>query len=136
MDQVVQEERGPALLSRVADDKGLGHVPAWSTYASSRVLPDYAVAVARSNLWPGAFAIAKDTIFENVYVGWGKKYSLDTYAPPPPPQPLPEYPVSQEIEEALDPTVEEEKAFHDKQEANKASEDLEDDDVDDDDEDD
>jgi len=136
LDQNIIPESGPSLLASVSDDKGIGSVPAWSTYPSSRVLPEYAVAVARSNIWPGAYAIAKESVFENIYVGWGKKYSAFTYAPPQPPLPQDEYPLSQEIQEALDPTVQEEKEFEDRKDANKASEEMEEEEIDDDDDDD
>ena len=33
-------------------------MPAWSARLSSNVLPQYAVAIASSNLWPGAHAYA------------------------------------------------------------------------------
>merc|ERR1739847_93766 len=62
-------EEGPKLLSSVADDTGLGlGLSSWTTYISSRVLPEYAVAIARSNRWPGAYAFAKGKRFENVYI--------------------------------------------------------------------
>lgn len=32
--------------------------PPWSTRISSNLIPQYAVAFARSNLWPGAYAYA------------------------------------------------------------------------------
>ena len=49
--------------------------------------------------------------FENVYVGWGQKYSSENYSPPAPPIPQEEYPSGPEITEADDPTVEEENAL-------------------------
>lgn len=133
---VVIPETGPNLLGSVGDDKGIGLVPAWSTYASSQVLPEYSVAVARSNIWPGAFAIAKEKTFENIYVGWGAKYAGKPYAPPQPPAPFEEFPTSQEIAEVLDPTVEEEIAYKERMAAKNAAEDMEEEEMDDDDDDD
>lgn len=49
--------------------------------------------------------------FENMYIGWGVKYSGDGYSPPLPPPPQEEYPSGLDITEALDPTVEEEVEF-------------------------
>lgn len=55
--------------------------------------------------------------FENLYIGWGHKYSPDSYAPPVPPPASQEYPSGPEITEADDPSVEEEQAFRTAQEA-------------------
>ncbi|KAK1337970.1 hypothetical protein QTO34_001074 [Cnephaeus nilssonii] len=55
--------------------------------------------------------------FENLYIGWGHKYSPDSYAPPVPPSASQEYPSGPEITEADDPSVEEEQAFRAAQEA-------------------
>ena len=73
--------------------------------------------------------------FENVYVGWGQKYSSENYSPPAPPIPQDEYPSGPEITEADDPTVEEENALRAaQQEAFEDAEDEgDDDDFDDDD---
>ena len=72
--------------------------------------------------------------FENVYVGWGQKYSSENYSPPAPPAPQEEYPSGPEITEADDPTVEEENALRAaQQEAFEEAEDDDDDDFDDDD---
>jgi len=119
-------ETGPTLLGSVAEDRALGtDLPAWSTYISSRVLPEYAVAVARSNRWPGAYALGKVRRFENVYIGWGQKYNIDCYTPPCPPNPEPEFADSSDVMEIEDPTVEEEQAFKQRQEeAAKAADDM------------
>jgi len=47
--------------------------------------------------------------FENIYVGWGHKYSAISYSPPAVVPVQAEYPQGPEITEALDPTPEEEK---------------------------
>lgn len=119
-------EEGPKLLSSVAQDHGLGlGLSSWTTYISSRVLPEYAVAIARSNRWPGAYAFAKGKRFENIYIGWGSKYSVDNYTPPCPPPPMPEYAGGPEITEVEDPSVEEEKALElRQQEAAKAADEM------------
>lgn len=73
--------------------------------------------------------------FENIYVGWGQRYSAENYSPPPPPPPQEEFPSGPEITEAEDPSVEEEKALKAAQqealEAAEMEEDEEDDDEDD-----
>lgn len=55
--------------------------------------------------------------FENVYIGWGHKYSPDNYTPPALPPVYQEYPSGAEITEMDDPSVEEEQAFEASREA-------------------
>ncbi|MEQ2310683.1 Radial spoke head protein 4 A [Ameca splendens] len=87
------------------------NIPPWSSKLSSILTSQYAIAVLRSNLWPGAFAYARGKKFENIYVGWGLKYVGEVYTPPGPPLPLNEYPSGSEITELLDPSPEEEQDF-------------------------
>ena len=35
-------------------------MPAWSARLSSNIIPQYAVAIVSSNLWPGAHAFATE----------------------------------------------------------------------------
>lgn len=49
--------------------------------------------------------------FENLYIGWGHKYSPDSYTPPAAPPVCQEYPSGPEIKEMDDPSVEEEQAL-------------------------
>ena len=66
--------------------------------------------------------------FENVYLGWGHKYSQDNYSPIAPPVICEEFPSGPEITEAEDPTPEEEAALRAaKQEAQEAAEEMEED---------
>jgi radial spoke head protein 4A len=46
--------------------------------------------------------------FENVYLGWGHKYTTDNINPPLPSQPFEEYPSGPEITEADDPSPQDE----------------------------
>lgn len=65
--------------------------------------------------------------FENVYMGYGHKYSPDNYSPTPPPAVQEEYPSGPEITETEDPTPEEEMALRAaQQEAMEAAEEMED----------
>ena len=56
--------------------------------------------------------------FENVYIGWGHKYSTDNINPPLPPQPSEEYPSGPEITEAEDPSPQDEAQLRKAQEEN------------------
>ncbi|XP_043448122.1 radial spoke head protein 4 homolog A isoform X1 [Prionailurus bengalensis] len=112
-----EQEVGPPLLTPISEDLEIQNIPPWTTRLSSNLLPQYAVAVLRSNLWPGAYAFSNGKKFENFYIGWGHKYSPDNYTPPALPPVYQEYPSGAEITEMDDPTVEEEQAFRAAQEA-------------------
>ncbi|KAH7823831.1 putative Radial spokehead-like protein 1 [Monocercomonoides exilis] len=61
-----------------------------------------------SNYWPGAYTLAygkESCKVSSIYIGWGKKHTIDTYTMPPPPSIPDEYP---DVEEMNDPTPEEE----------------------------
>ncbi|KAM5283238.1 radial spoke head protein 4 homolog A isoform 2-T2 [Hipposideros larvatus] len=111
------EEVGPPLLTPISEDLEIQNMPPWTTRLSSNVVPQYAIAVLRSNLWPGAYAFCNGKKFENLYIGWGHKYSPDSYTPPVPPPVCQEYPSGPEITEMDDPSVEEEQVFRAAQEA-------------------
>jgi len=49
--------------------------------------------------------------FDNVYIGYGLKYSSENYSPPAPPAAQEEFPSGPDITEAEDPTVEQERAL-------------------------
>ncbi|KAK1330061.1 hypothetical protein QTO34_010246 [Cnephaeus nilssonii] len=74
--------------------------------------------------------------FENMYIGWGHKYSPDNFNPMLPPPVQQEYPSGLEVMEMSDPTVEEEQALKAAQEqALAAAEEEEEDEEEDEDED-
>ncbi|KAM7410668.1 hypothetical protein PAMA_001891 [Pampus argenteus] len=106
-----EPEVGPPLFTPLSQDAEMFNTPPWTSRMSSTLTPQHAVAVLRSNLWPGAYAYACGNKFENIYIGWGLKYSGQGYSPPVPPLPQKEYPSGPEITEALDPTPEEEQAL-------------------------
>ena len=64
--------------------------------------------------------------FENVYVGWGHKYSVDNMNPQLPPMPQEEFVSGPEITEAEDPSPQDEAALKKAQEqAEEAGEEAE-----------
>ncbi|KAH0615889.1 hypothetical protein JD844_026492 [Phrynosoma platyrhinos] len=73
----------------------------------------------------GTRAGAMQERFDNIYIGWGHKYSPDNYSPPLPPMVQSEYLSGPEITEASDPTVEEELALKAAQEEALAAEEME-----------
>jgi len=124
-DQAVPEE-GPALLTPVSEDAEVDNMAPWTARLSSNLIPQYAIAVMHSNLWPGAHAFAVGKTFENLYIGWGHKYSAENYSPPPPPAIQEEFPSGPEITETEDPSPEEESALRAAQlEAQEAAEEME-----------
>lgn len=106
-----EPEEGPPLLTSAAEDEKIDGMLAWSTKLSSAVLPQYAAAIASSNLWPGAHSYAVGKTFENIYIGWGKKYSSRPFNPKLPPMLQEEFPAGADIAETVDPTAEQEKAL-------------------------
>jgi len=118
-EDAVEAEVGPPLLHPLQNDDPIGGLPAWSTKLSSTLNPEFAWVLISSNRWPGAHAYALDREFDNIYIGWGHKFIVEPYSPAQPPAPADQFPVTEEITEAQDPTREEEIAF----EASKAEED-------------
>ncbi|KAK6487753.1 radial spoke head protein 6-like protein A-like [Huso huso] len=106
-----EPEVGPPLLTPVSEDAEINNTPPWTGKLSSNLIPQHAVAVMKSNLWPGAHAFATGKKFENIYLGWGHKYSAENYSPPAPALLQQEYLSGPEITEVDDPSVEEEQAL-------------------------
>ncbi|XP_065882304.1 radial spoke head protein 6 homolog A-like [Dysidea avara] len=106
-----EPEIGPQLLTSISEDDKVDHMPAWSCRLSSGLVPQYAIAIVSSNLWPGAHTFGFNKTFENVYIGWGLKYQSGSFNPQLPPTVQEEFPAGADITEAVDPTVEQEQAL-------------------------
>ncbi len=106
--QEYQPEQGPQLLTPIGADAEIENTKAWTAKISSNLIPQYACAFVRSNLWPGAYAFARGMIWENIYVGYGHKYTTTDYKAEFPPIPAEEYNDGPEIGEADDPSAEDE----------------------------
>ena len=104
----IEPEQGPPLLTPIGGDAEILSTKAWTAKISSPLIPQYACAFVRSNLWPGAYAFARGTTSENIYVGFGHKYTTSDYGPELPPVPANECSDGPEIGEAEDPSPEEE----------------------------
>jgi len=132
-DEEVQPETGPSLLSSIMQDPPVDAMPAspaWSAKLTSQKAQQFAGVILSSNRWPGAHALAynKGLQFQNVYLGWGHKYSSQPFSPPLPPTAEAEFKTGQEIMEKTDPTPQEVDEFN----ARNAEEEDDDDDDDDD----
>ncbi|XP_033016481.1 radial spoke head protein 6 homolog A-like [Lacerta agilis] len=124
-EQEESQEVGPPLLTPLSEDADIQHIPPWSAETSTNLVPQYALAVLQANLWPGAHAFAIGRKFDNIYIGWGHKYSAENFSPQLPPPVQTEYLSGPEITETTDPTVEEEMALKAAQEEALAAEEME-----------
>ncbi|KAM6222454.1 radial spoke head protein 6 homolog A [Rhynchocyon petersi] len=107
----MEQEVGPPLLTPLSEDAEIMHISPWTARLSSSLSSQYSVAIVYSNLWPGAYTYAFGRKFENIYIGWGHKYSPENFNPAVPAPVQREYPSGPEITEIHDPTVEEEQAL-------------------------
>ncbi|XP_006142152.1 LOW QUALITY PROTEIN: radial spoke head protein 6 homolog A [Tupaia chinensis] len=132
----VEQEVGPPLLTPLSEDAEIMHMSPCPARLSCALCPQYSVAIVRSNLWPGAYTFATGKKYENIYIGWGHKYSAENFNPALPAPVQQEYPSGPEILEMSDPSVEEEQALKAAQEqALAAAEEEEEDEEEDEDED-
>ncbi|CAG9862562.1 unnamed protein product [Phyllotreta striolata] len=101
----VEPETGPPLLTPLSEDAAVEAIPPWSIRCSSSIMDDFALAIVRSNLWPGAYCLStQGPIFHNVYLGFGLKYMEHNFSPMPLPPVQQEYPIGPEVMEMTDPT--------------------------------
>lgn len=121
----MQQEIGPPLLTPLSEDSDIQNTPPWTAEASTTLIPQYALAVLSANLWLGATAFCTGKRFDNIYIGWGHKYSPDNFNPDLPPPVQNEYPTGPDVTETTDPTVEEEMALKAAQEEALAAEEEE-----------
>jgi len=130
--QEADREIGPPQLTPLTEDIEVTGIPAWSINASSSLAhAHHQIAIIKSNLWPGAAAYCNGHKFDNIYLGYGQKYTADNFSPASCQVFEVEY-VQTEVVEESDPTVEQENALKAAEEAN--NEDEGDDGDDDDDE--
>ncbi|BHF70777.1 Radial spoke head protein 4 A [Sparganum proliferum] len=106
-----EPETGPPLLTPIAEDQDPSGIPPWSAKLTSSRLPQFAMAVLSSNLWPGAYAIGFEQNFLNFYIGWGQKYIISNFEPALHPDVMEEFPSGPETTEMEDPTADEEEAW-------------------------
>lgn len=108
-----EQEIGPPLLTPLSEDVEIAGVRAWTAHTSSApgMMPiQHCICVIKSNLWPGAAAFSNGRRFENVYIGYGNKYSTDNFSPQTCQAFEAEY-KEPEMAEVQDPTVDEENAL-------------------------
>ncbi|KAG1655435.1 hypothetical protein FOA52_004110, partial [Chlamydomonas sp. UWO 241] len=80
-----EQEEEVEVLGSLEADNALGGVSAdtegalasWTPlFSSAQEHVKYQAGGLRSNLWPGAYAAAKDKQYASVYVGWGAKNAV------------------------------------------------------------
>ncbi|XP_018318300.1 radial spoke head protein 6 homolog A [Mycetomoellerius zeteki] len=109
--KMMEKEIGPPLLIPLSEDAIIDSVIPWTVRQSSYIQSDVAIALIRSNIWPGAFAFAVGRRFATMYIGWGQKYNSYNYSPSHVPLVQDQYKIGPEIMEICDPTVKEEEAY-------------------------
>ena len=60
-------KKRPRIIRKWAIDfvvSAVNDLPAWTPTVSSELLPQYGLAIMRSNRWPGAVAFAKDRLVD------------------------------------------------------------------------
>ncbi|CAG9803440.1 unnamed protein product [Chironomus riparius] len=88
------------------------------------------LVLLQSNIWSGAFTFVKDRICDNIYIGFGCKYTSLNYSPTSfLPQVEMEYPHGEDVKEENDPSVDDEKEWERQQEMNQNNHRSDDDDV-------
>eukprot|EP00041_Stephanoeca_diplocostata_P008024 m.115188 g.115188 ORF g.115188 m.115188 type:complete len:494 (+) comp17138_c0_seq1:269-1750(+) len=119
-EEEVEPETGPPLLTPAQEDPEVDGQPAWSTRLTMPLNPAYSAVVASSNTWPGAHAVAfaKGKSYENVYIGYGHRFSSEPYSPPLPPPTEAEFDVNETVTETTDPSREEEEQYEAEQAKN------------------
>jgi len=108
-----EQEIGPPLLTPLSEDVEINGSRAWSAHTSSApgmMHIQHCICVIKSNLWPGATAFSNGRRFENVYIGYGTKYSTDNFSPQAC-QMFENECKEPEMNEVADPTVDEEHAL-------------------------
>ena len=55
-----EPEVGPPLLTPLSEDAEIDEMPPWTPKLSTSIIPQYAIALLRSNLWPGAYAFCHE----------------------------------------------------------------------------
>ncbi|XP_052744158.1 radial spoke head protein 6 homolog A [Bicyclus anynana] len=108
----IPPESGPMLFTPLSEDARIEGLPAWSTRISSTLVPERALAVLRSNIWPGAVAYSTSgKKSECLYVGWGLKNQPPNFSPLQLALPQDEYIIGPEVMEMADPTFADEEAY-------------------------
>ncbi|XP_050664013.1 radial spoke head protein 6 homolog A [Leptidea sinapis] len=108
----IEPESGPMLFTSLAEDSRIESQASWTPRTSTKLTPERALVVMRSNIWPGAVAYATTgKKSECMYIGWGLKSQPPNFTPLQLPLPQDEYPVGPEVMEMVDPTFADEEAY-------------------------
>ena len=101
-------------MSALTEDLPLNGCPAWNIVLKSADPNQKSRAgfvLLQSQLWPGAYALAKSggRWNSNMYVGWGIKYEGGQgFSPVTISQPMSEYVAGKDTQEVDDPSIEDE----------------------------
>lgn len=101
----MEKEKQIPLLRCISQDQCGGGLLPWTVKLCSNLMSELAVLLLRSNVWPGAYTYYSGKSYENVYIGYGQKYSTRHYAPILPVAHPEEYPYGPDIAEHDSSTV-------------------------------
>ncbi|XP_074043530.1 radial spoke head protein 4 homolog A isoform X2 [Macrotis lagotis] len=69
----IEQEMGPPLLTPISEDLEIQNIPPWTAQLCSNLIPQYAIAFLRSNLWLGAYAFSdgnKELEIKGMLIHW------------------------------------------------------------------
>ncbi|XP_070507908.1 radial spoke head protein 6 homolog A [Chironomus tepperi] len=126
----IRPEMPVPLFTTCSGDRLTNDIISPWTIRLSDVIVESPLVLLQSNIWSGAFAFAKDRICDNIYIGYGHKYTSLNYSPTTfLPQLESEYPHGEVVQEANDPSVDDEKEWQRQQEMSQNNQSSDDDDV-------
>ncbi|XP_073196916.1 radial spoke head protein 6 homolog A-like isoform X2 [Lepidochelys kempii] len=72
-------EVGPPLLTPLSEDAEIQNIPPWTSQLSTNLVPQYAIAVLQSNLWPGAYSYAIGNLIISIWGGVTNTVQITTH---------------------------------------------------------
>ncbi|KAL5237466.1 hypothetical protein ACI65C_004876 [Semiaphis heraclei] len=67
------------IFGNLSNDAYMGEMPPWKFELTNRFDHTNTYATVRSNLWPGAHAVARENLFDYTYHGWGHKWDAFSF---------------------------------------------------------
>ncbi|XP_022171447.1 radial spoke head protein 4 homolog A-like [Myzus persicae] len=90
------------IFGNLSNDAYVGEMPPWKFELTNRFDHTNTYATIRSNLWPGAHAVARDNLLDYTYHGWGHKWDAFSFTV----QPLSGYQLSNPYQDHIGMTTE------------------------------
>ncbi|CAI6354534.1 unnamed protein product [Macrosiphum euphorbiae] len=90
------------IFRNLSNDAYMGEMPPWKFELTNRFDHTNTYATIRSNLWPGAHAVARENLLDYTYHGWGHKWGAFSFTV----QPLSGYQLSNSYQDDIGMTIE------------------------------